>query len=161
MIGGLQGEFEDLDIKYLNQNISKYPKCRSQIFGSFRRTPRHCAAKYLKMSIGLWVSAISGSGYVWPRKLKRSPLPSGVRIPDVKHLGGMWQQQNSGCDTSGWKVAAAGWKSYPGGMSYDSRLGGMSRIPYSLYSGFAYGFQRTLLNLGLLWWSKSYQNTKT
>ena len=40
MIGGLQGEFGDLDIKYLKQNISK---CRSQISGSFRRTPRHCA----------------------------------------------------------------------------------------------------------------------
>ena len=26
---------------------------------------------------------------------------------------------------------------------------------------FCHGFQRTLLNLGLLWWSKSYQNTKT
>ena len=26
---------------------------------------------------------------------------------------------------------------------------------------FFHGFQRTLLNLGLLWWSKSYQNTKT
>ena len=26
MIGGLQGEFGDLDIKYLKQNISKYPK---------------------------------------------------------------------------------------------------------------------------------------
>ena len=24
-----------------------------------------------------------------------------------------------------------------------------------------HGFQKTLLNLGLLWWSKSYQNTKT
>ena len=71
------------------------------------------------------------------------------------------RQQNSGCDTSGWNVAAAGWNSYPGGMSYDSYPGGMSRIPYSLYSGFAYGFQRTLLNLGLIWWSKSYQNTKT
>ena len=35
MIGGLQGEFGDLDIKYLKQNISK--KCRSQISGSFRR----------------------------------------------------------------------------------------------------------------------------
>ena len=41
MIGGLQGEFGDLDIKYLKQNISK---CRS---GSFRRTPRHCA-KWLR-----------------------------------------------------------------------------------------------------------------
>ena len=26
MIGGLQGEFEDLDIKYLKQNIPKYLK---------------------------------------------------------------------------------------------------------------------------------------
>ena len=26
MIGGLQGEFRDLDIKYLKQNILKYPK---------------------------------------------------------------------------------------------------------------------------------------
>ena len=34
MIGGLQGEFRDLDIKYLKQKISK---CRSQISGSFRR----------------------------------------------------------------------------------------------------------------------------
>ena len=39
MIGGLQGEFGDLDIKYLKQNISK---SRSEISGSFRRTPRHC-----------------------------------------------------------------------------------------------------------------------
>ena len=34
MIGGLQGELGDLDIKYLKQKISK---CRSQILGSFRR----------------------------------------------------------------------------------------------------------------------------
>ena len=40
MIGGLKGEFGDLDIKYLKQNISK---CRSghQI----------SKAKYLKMSV--------------------------------------------------------------------------------------------------------------
>ena len=29
------------------------------------------------------------------------------------------------------------------------------------FSLLCHGFQRTLLNLGLLWWSKSYQNTKT
>ena len=129
------------------------------------------------------VSAIIGSEYVWPGKLKRSPLPSGVIIPDMKHLGGKWQQISgwkwkvenggiwvewrrqifgwkwrqpggmaaAGCITSGCKVAAVGCNSFPGGMC---------RIPYSLYSGFAYGFQRTLLNLGLLWWLKSYQNTK-
>ena len=34
MIGGLQGEFGDLDIKYLKQKISK---CRSQILGRLKR----------------------------------------------------------------------------------------------------------------------------
>ena len=34
MIGGLQGEFGDLDIKYLKQNISK---SQLEILGSFRR----------------------------------------------------------------------------------------------------------------------------
>ena len=53
MIGGLQGDFGDLDIKYLKKNISK---CRSHISGSFRRKPRHCGhqiskEKYLKMSV--------------------------------------------------------------------------------------------------------------
>ena len=33
------------------------------------------------------------------------------------------------------------------------------RAPYP--DIFCHGFQITLLNLGLLWWSKSYQNTKT
>nr|CAN61371.1 hypothetical protein VITISV_022932 [Vitis vinifera] len=46
--GGLQGDFGDLDIKYLKKNISK---CRSHISGSFRRTPRHCA-KWLRNSPG-------------------------------------------------------------------------------------------------------------
>ena len=44
MIGGLQGDFGDLDIKYLKKNISK---CRSHISGSFKRTPRNCA-KWLR-----------------------------------------------------------------------------------------------------------------
>ena len=48
MIGGLQGEFGDLDIKYLKQKISK---CRSQIQGSFRRISQPCkrAAKFRNM----------------------------------------------------------------------------------------------------------------
>ena len=74
----------------------------------------------------LWVSAIRWSGYVWSGKLKRPPLPSGVRrwirnirmewwqrrfriwdirvecwqsrIPDVRHPGGMSAVQNSGCE---------------------------------------------------------------
>ena len=66
----------------------------------------------------LRVSAIRGSRYVWLGKLKRPPLPSGVkcwmqnirmecrrrRIPDVRHSGGMSAEQNSGCESSGWNV---------------------------------------------------------
>ena len=47
MIGGLQGEFGDLDIKYLKQNISK---CRSQISGSFRRTLQLCVQEGCEIS---------------------------------------------------------------------------------------------------------------
>ena len=89
----------------------------------------------------LRVSAIRGSRYVYLEKLKCPPLPSGVRIPNVRHLdgmvvaagwnsypGGMWQQPDVlaarpifGCDTSGWKVAAAGWN---GGDSWMEFLPG-------------------------------------
>ena len=50
MIGGLQGEFGDLDIKYLKQNISK---SRSKISGSFRRN----SAALCKMET--WLSILS------------------------------------------------------------------------------------------------------
>ena len=53
MIGGLQGEFGDLDNKYLTQNISK---SRSEILGSFGRTLQLCMSDQ--------VSATRGSGHV-------------------------------------------------------------------------------------------------
>ena len=70
------------------------------------------------------VSAIRGFEYVYSEKLKCLPLPSGSWIPDVRHPDvmaaaadfRMWyirmewrRQQNSGCDTSWWKVASVGW----------------------------------------------------
>ena len=92
-------------------------------------------------------------------------LPSGVRIPDV-----MAAEQNitSGCKVAaiGCQLAAAGWNGcalplsgwndsilsrYVFRMPFDGVSGRPVRI-YSLHSGIAYGFQRTLLNLGLLWW---------
>ena len=204
MIGGLQGEFGDLDNKYLKQSISKYLNCRSHISGSFRRTPRHCG-KYLRNSSGkrcqrIWICC--------PEKLKRPPLPSDVRrrmrnirmecrqrrIPDVRHPGGMSTEQNFGCETFGWNGGVAefrmwyirvGWRRsrIPDGMSAVKYPDGMSaRSPIRICCPnekdprstvlrwcvrtpcpdiFCHGFQRTLLNLGLLWWSKSYQNTKT
>ena len=91
MIGGLQGDFGELDIKYLKMSVANIGKLQEN-------TSSLC-------KIGcetLWLSAIRGSGYVYPEKLKLPPLPSDVRIPDVRHPDGM--------------AAATGWNSYPGGM---------------------------------------------
>ena len=46
MVGGIQGEEWKFIQKYLKKNIQK---CRSQLSGSFRRTPVHCA-KWLRNS---------------------------------------------------------------------------------------------------------------
>ena len=94
MIGGLQGDFGDLDIKYLKKNISK---CRLHISGSFRRTPRQYA-KWLRNSPGkryqrIWI-CLTGevetpsspircqvSDEKFPKKVERRP----DRIPDVRY----------------------------------------------------------------------------
>ena len=83
MIGGLQGDFRDLDNKYLKQHISKYPKmsvaniwklqentaalCR-KISQNVARTYQEASGEHRgTMQNGcetLRVSAIRGSGYV-------------------------------------------------------------------------------------------------
>ena len=73
MIGELQGDFGDLDNKYLKQNVSG---CRSEISGSFKRTLQLCMSNQ--------VGATGGSGYVYPDKLKRPPPPSGHKISGCK-----------------------------------------------------------------------------
>ena len=57
MIGGLQGEFGDLDIKYLKQ---KYLKMS---VGNIRKLQENTATLYTEKKT-LQVSAIRGSGYV-------------------------------------------------------------------------------------------------
>ena len=76
MIGGLQGEFGDLDIKYLKQNIPKYLK---MLVENIRKLQENTAALYTERKT-LQVSTIKRSGYVYPEKLKRPPLPSGCEI---------------------------------------------------------------------------------
>ena len=92
MIGGLQGEFGDLDIKYLKQNIPKYRSKISQDVGrkylkmsveNIRKLQENTAALYTERKT-LQVSVIRMSGYVYPEKSKRPPLPSGYRISGCK-----------------------------------------------------------------------------
>ena len=80
MISGLQGEFGDLDNKYLKQNIPKYLKIS---VGNIRKVQENTAALYTKRKT-LQVSVIRRSGYVYPEKLKRPPLPSGYEISGCK-----------------------------------------------------------------------------
>ena len=82
MIGGLQGEFGDLDNKYLKQNIPKYLKMS---VGNIRELQENTAALYTERKT-LQVSVIRMSGYVYPEKLKRPPLPFGCEISGCKML---------------------------------------------------------------------------
>ena len=100
MIGGLQGEFGDLDIKYLKQNISK---CRSHISGSFRRTPRHCA-KWLRNSPGKRYQRIRIC-LIGEVETPSSPIQR--QAPDAKYPDGMSAEKNSGCETFEWNVGGA------------------------------------------------------
>ena len=93
MIGGLQGDFGNLDIKYVKQNISKY---RSQISGCFRRTPRHCS-KYLRNSPGKryrhcakWLQNSPSKRYQWFRiclaeEVETPSFPIWICLPNVKY----------------------------------------------------------------------------
>ena len=60
MIGGLQGDFGDLDDKYLKKNIPKYLKMS---VGNIRKLQENIAALYTERKT-LRASAIKGSGYV-------------------------------------------------------------------------------------------------
>ena len=86
MIGGLQGDFGDLDNKYLKQNIPKY---RWQISGNFRRTLQHFAK---------WLLSHPGRRYQMIRirpsgEVKTPSFPFGVKIPDVNIRG--WKVRSS------------------------------------------------------------------
>ena len=105
MIGGLQGEFGDLDIKYLKQNISKYPKISQNVGRTHLEALGEHSGTMQNGCETLRVSAIRGSGYGWPRKLKRPPLPSGVRRR-MRISGWNGGGEDSGCETSGWNAHA-------------------------------------------------------
>ena len=65
MIGGLQGEFGDLDIKYLKKNIPKYLKMSVAHIGKLQENVAAlCKAVAQNGCETLRVSAISGSRYV-------------------------------------------------------------------------------------------------
>ena len=155
-------------VSEFRQQISKakYPKIsqkyRSKISGRFRRTPLHCTE--IKT---LQVSVIRRSGYVYPEKSKRPLLPSGYRISGCKMSAHgtssfpirMWdiRMKNVGAQNS--------WKSHSAdSIFYPNMLSGCPSMVYpdALFGYTPYMDSKELSSISdLLWWSKSYQNTKT
>ena len=64
------------------QQISKAKYLKMSV-ENIRKLQENTAALYTKRKT-LQVSAIRGSGYVWPKKLKRPPLPSRCQESDAK-----------------------------------------------------------------------------
>ena len=86
----------------VKKNISKR---RSDISGSFRRTPRHCA-KWLQNSPGKRYQRIRIclTGESWNALLSHPASGAGCEISGE---GGTSAGQNSGCEISGWNVGGA------------------------------------------------------
>ena len=176
MIGGLQGEFGDLDIKYLKQNISRYLKMS---IGNIRKLQENTVALYTERKT-LRISFIRRSGYVYPEKLKRPPLHPAMKYLDVKCRRTEFRIWNVGArnfrinsiripprgrarhaillspdDNISYPDMVSGWKTLTkvSKPCYSPRFVALQwcvRTPCS--DIFCHGFQRTLFNLGLLWW---------
>ena len=179
MIGGLQGEFGDLDIKYLKQKISKF---RSQISGSFRRISQSCkrATKFRSMKDTISqpkadFAALRNLPWAWSDRLPMAVTPSfQLRItlclkhwianfPSFETKYNMHKLSSRKCSKSDWQWLSSGmlhgrflFASPPCIpdliMEKDFKA---SKIWFFIFLSFpllCHGFQRTLLNLGLLWW---------
>ena len=184
MIGGLQGEFGDLDIKYLKQNISK---CQSQISGSFRRNSttrglRNFAAKGQHFRCPRLISQLCKNlPSAWSDWLPMA-VPSSFQLRIMHRLKhwifdfmtfettySMHKLNSRKCSKSGWhdchqECFMADFSLLPFLAFWICLWQRTSKLRFFMFLSFpllCHGFQITLLNIGLLWWSKSYQNTKT
>ena len=119
MIGGLQGEFGDFDIKYLKQKMSK---CRSQISGSLRRISQSCkrAAKFCSMKDTISqpkadFTALQNWPSTWSDWLPMGVTPSFqfqivhrlkcwiANFPSFQTKCGMHKLSSRKCSKSGWQ----------------------------------------------------------
>ena len=167
MIGGLQGEFGDLDIKCLKKKISK---CRS---GSFRRTPRHCS-KWLRnfRSQRLISQPCTILPLAWSDLLVMAVTTS-FQLLIAHHLKNciadflsfettysMHKLDFRKCSKSGWndyhqECFMADFSLLPLLAFRICLWQRTSKLQFFMFLSFpllCHGFQRTLLNLGLLWW---------
>ena len=181
MIGGLQGEFGSLDIKYLKQNISK--KCRSQISGSFKRILQPCK-RAMKFRSKKDTISQPKADFAVVRNLPSAWsdwLPMAVTLSfqlrivyclknwianfsSFKTTYSMHKLHSRKCSKSGWQWLSS--RMLHGRFLFASppcipdllmaKDFKASKLWFFMSLSFPllfHGFQRTLLNLGLLWWS--------
>ena len=154
MIGGLQGEFGDLDIKYLKQKISK---CQSQISGSFRRISQSC-----NILPSAWSDLLAMT--VTPSFQLRIAYLLKHWIVDFLSLEtkySMHKLNSKKCSKSGWhdwhqECFMTDFSLLPL-LAFRICLWQRTlKLRFFMFLSFpllCHRFQRTLLNLGLLWWS--------
>ena len=172
MIGGLQGEEWKFIQKYLKKNIQK---CRSQISGNFRRNSRalcKMAAKSFR-SRRVISQPCNILPSAWSDLLTMAVTPS-FQLGIVHHLKNwivdflsfettyiMHKLNSRKCSKSGWHdyhqerfmldfslLPLLAFRIYLWQRTSKLRFFMFLRFPLLFH-----GFQRTLLNLGLLWWS--------
>ena len=171
MIGGLQGEFGDLDIKYLKQKISK---CRSQISRSFRRNSIalcKMAAKFLQQKGDF--AAVQNFPSTWSDWLPMAVTPSFqlwivyrlkhwiANFPSFETTYSMHKLSSRKCPKSDWQWLSSGmlhgrflFASPPCIpdllMAKDFKASKLWFFMFLSFPLLCHGFQRTLLNLVLL-----------
>ena len=178
MIGELQGEFEDLDIKYLKQKNLK--KCRLQISGSFRRISQPCkmAVKFrsikdtisqpkadfttLRNLPSTWSDqlpmVVASSFQLWIMYLLKHWIANFPSFETTYSMHKLNSRKGSKSGLHDYHLECF--------MTYFSLLPLLafriclwkrtSKLLFFMFLSFTllcHGFQRTLLNLGLLWWS--------
>ena len=146
---------------------------------NIRKLQKNTAALYIERKT-LRASVIRRSGYVYPEKLKRPPLHPAMKYLDVKCRRTEFRIWNVGArnfrinsiripprgrarhaillspdDNISYPDMVSGWKTLTkvSKPCYSPRFVALQwcvRTPCS--DIFCHGFQRTLFNLGLLWW---------
>ena len=171
MVGGLQGEEWKFIQKYLKKNISK---CRSQLSGSLRRTLVHCAKwlRNFRSKRTRFSQPCKNLPSAWSDLLAMAVTPS-FQL-QIMHRSKHWianflrfkttyrmhKLNSRKCSKSGWNDCHQEY--FMAGSSLLPLLAfriclwqRTLKLRFFMFLSFpllCHGFQRTLLNLGLLWW---------
>ena len=162
MIGGLQREFGDLDIKYLKKKISK---CWLQISGSFGRNSRarglrnftakehhFHSPRLISQPCKICLQLGAPSFQLWIAHRLNHWIVDFLKFETTYS---MHKLNSRKCSKSGWHDChlECFMADFSLLMAKDFKASLLWFFMFLSFLLLCHGFQRTLLNLGLLWWS--------